>query len=433
VGADPKDVIIDRGEPTMRITKARQRRMVPNVDALESRQLMSLMLGHHHGHAPRHPAVTPRAHGHHGHTATAGIAVASVRSLNLVTSPKVTGSVLNATAAIAPNDIWAVGASQTVNSDGQTLIEHFNGTSWSVIPSSNLTGGLYGVAGVASNDVWAVGRSFPSGSLFANALIEHWNGSNWSVFPTPQAPQGSQLYAVTAIASNNVWAVGVFGPGTTELVEHFDGTQWSIVASPAFLATAGLLGISATSSTDVWAVGETDWMGDAGPNPAPEALQFDGKSWSRAVVPAPPKTPFGSGLLSVAAVAPNNVWAVGFGTAGKDPNIHRTALIERFDGTQWSIVTSPVSGAASLAGISAISANDIWAVGSVGSSSGVDQTLTLHFDGTRWSVITSPNATSGNNDLLGVSTLPGGTVVAVGSAASSPAFGSDVNGLILQN
>src|SRR5262249_31211646 len=150
------------------------------------------------------------------------------------------------------------------------------------------------------------------------------------------------------------------------------GTRWSIVTSPAFKATAGLFGVSASSGTDVWAVGETDFLGGAGPNPAPEALHFDGRTWTRATVPAPLKTPVGSGLLSVSAVAPNNVWAVGFGSTGKDPRIKSTVLLEHFDGASWSIVASPVPAGASLSGIAAVSADDIWAVGSVLGTTGVD-------------------------------------------------------------
>jgi hypothetical protein len=48
-----------------------------------------------------------------------------------------------------------------INASGvrQTLIEHWNGTQWSVVPSPNLMGNnlLRGVAIVSANDVWAVG------------------------------------------------------------------------------------------------------------------------------------------------------------------------------------------------------------------------------------------------------------------------------------
>src|SRR5262245_25187945 len=72
-------------------------------------------------------------------------------TLVVVPSPQITGR-LNATAAIADNDIWAVGAGSN------PLAEHFDGKSWSVVPTpSTINGRFNGVSGVASNDVWAVG------------------------------------------------------------------------------------------------------------------------------------------------------------------------------------------------------------------------------------------------------------------------------------
>src|SRR5687768_16944581 len=81
---------------------------------------------------------------------------------NVVTSPN--GSTyrnrLRSIEVISTTDIWAVGSQE--QSQGQlplTLIEHWDGTQWSVVPSPNPTGGveLYGVSAAASDDVWAVG------------------------------------------------------------------------------------------------------------------------------------------------------------------------------------------------------------------------------------------------------------------------------------
>ena len=62
--------------------------------------------------------------------------------------------------------------------------------------------------------------------------------------------------------------------------------------------------------------------------------------------------------------------------------------------------------------MAAVSSSDVWAVGSQGS-----RTLTEHWDGTRWSVVTSPNplpTTKGNNFLTSVTTVSSGDVWAVG-------------------
>jgi hypothetical protein len=131
----------------------------------------------------------------------------------------------------------------------------------------------------------------------------------------------------------------------------------------------------------------------------------------------------------VTAIAPNNVWAVGFNSSSSNPS--DDSLIEHFDGTSWSVVPSPATSGIDddLFGVAAVSANNTWAVGHVFESN-VPQTLTEHWDGTSWSVVPSPSATGGSL-LNGVTANPGnGDVVAVGNTTLSN--GQD-NGLILAN
>jgi hypothetical protein len=79
--------------------------------------------------------------------------------------------------------------------------------------------------------------------------------------PTPAGASSADFTAVSALASNNGWAVGrsttlnSSGVVSSPLVEHFNGTSWSIQTTPA---TAGSLNaVTAISPTDVWAVGGT--------------------------------------------------------------------------------------------------------------------------------------------------------------------------------
>src|SRR5262249_30186538 len=155
--------------------------------------------------------------------------------LHVVSSPQIAGQLL-ATAAIAGNDIWAVGFSDQVSAPpvvDSTLAEHWDGKSWNIVPTPPLPSGggnhphapFLGVAAAASNDVWAVGfKTGPNNPDFGEQLIEHWNGTSWSVDTTGPVIEGDGLGAVTVVSSNNVWAVG--GGGGGALVEHWDGTRW---------------------------------------------------------------------------------------------------------------------------------------------------------------------------------------------------------------
>ena len=101
--------------------------------------------------------ATPRPGGHLGPTYTP----TPPCSGTVLASPNAgSGSTLADIAVVAPNDIWAVGSYEVPGPLWQTFILHWNGTSWSVIPSPDQAPGsnyLYGVTARAANDVWAVG------------------------------------------------------------------------------------------------------------------------------------------------------------------------------------------------------------------------------------------------------------------------------------
>src|SRR5205085_12498998 len=109
------------------------------------------------------------------------------------------------------------------------LAELWHGTAWSVVASPNVGTGsnyLYGVAVVSANDVWAVGY-YINGSFNATdeTLVEHWDGTSWSVVPSPNLDTNYYyLYGVAAVSANDVWAVGKYRNDTyidQTLVEHY--------------------------------------------------------------------------------------------------------------------------------------------------------------------------------------------------------------------
>src|SRR5207237_796431 len=99
---------------------------------------------------------------------------------------------------------------------------------------------LNAVAGRSANDLWAVGRS-------EQTLVEHWDGTLWSVIPSPNVSTGGDiLYDVSALTVNDAWAVGAWrqpGPGGIRqtLTEHWDGTQWTVVSSPNIPSSSNIL------------------------------------------------------------------------------------------------------------------------------------------------------------------------------------------------
>jgi hypothetical protein len=178
---------------------------------------------------------------------------------------------------------------------------------------------LFAVDAVASNDVWAVGRSFQE----AKTLTIHWNGSNWSIVPSPNDIGDDILFGVAAVAVNDVWAVGADGSLST-LAEHWDGTAWSIVATPQFEYPKNnevMVGIVALANNNIWTVGQLlDFS-------VQETLteQWNGASWT--VVSSPDKKNSNNRLHGVTVTPNGTLWAVG--TTGVFAQPERTLVMRK--------------------------------------------------------------------------------------------------------
>jgi hypothetical protein len=113
---------------------------------------------------------------------------------------------------------------------------------------------LNSVSALASNDIWAVGTS---NAPTAVPLAEHWNGSAWSLQspPLPSGDPAGVLNHVTAIGPNNVMAVGDAperGAGVKALIEQWDGSTWQSVDG----ANIGeLYAVVPLSQSNIWILG----------------------------------------------------------------------------------------------------------------------------------------------------------------------------------
>ena len=272
-------------------------------------------------------------------------------------------------ACVSGSDCWAVGALLGVNGSGgnpsATLVENWNGTSWSIVPSPTPTGAgvvgavLQGVNCVSASDCVAVGFSSDETGANLHAITEEWNGSAWSLVPGADTGQTfDQLSGVDCVSSTNCWAVGNAGPvqqnpnflpifpgavGDQGLIEHWDGLSWSLVPSTTEPSPNGgfLYGITCADPTDCWASGSTtDTSGRAS---GFLLQQWNGATWTDVSSAVPDSSTAGM-LNSVTCVSSVQCWAVGslgpFGGGGGG-NFRPQSIIESWNGTAWSIEPSP--------------------------------------------------------------------------------------------
>ena len=214
---------------------------------------------------------------------------------------------------------------------------------------------------------------------------------NWHIVSSPHIPiQENYLWSVSASSEDDVWAVGQSfdGSHTKTLLEHWDGKKWKIFSNPNPGLGPVLQGVAAISSKNAWAVGGT--IDQQTKITSALIEHWNGKQWS--VAQSPSIGSKGGSLNKVIAVASDDVWAVGY-TIHAD--IEKT-LIEHWDGKQWSVVPSPSPSSipAYLTGITAISANDIWAVGYLIPSQSSRKALIEHWNGKAWSIVDAPNLTT---------------------------------------
>jgi hypothetical protein len=173
------------------------------------------------------------------------------------------GDILLSVVAIAPNDVWFFGdAIDQTGSPDLAIALHFDGSSFSFtpVPSVNPTVGVFGDGNglragfaLAPNDIWAVGAASDLDSMPAgHSQIQHWNGSTWQNVPGPSPGVFHDLDAVVAIAPNDVWAGGEYFDGTSNhgLALHYNGTSWTQVPIPGSVSD-----FVAFASDDIYAAG----------------------------------------------------------------------------------------------------------------------------------------------------------------------------------
>ena len=133
--------------------------------------------------------------------------------------------ILSAMSAVSSNDVWAAGTliTQTFGSHAsistKPLFEHWNGHTWSFVASPPLTGMISDIVVLAPNNVWAVGtigKEVPilTPAQEGHSLIEHWDGQHWSLIPNPSPLPFTSLGGIARdpTSPGKVWVAGTMGP-----------------------------------------------------------------------------------------------------------------------------------------------------------------------------------------------------------------------------
>lgn len=155
-----------------------------------------------------------------------------------------------------------------------TLVETWNGREWSVQrtpnPLSATRSTLSAISCTSASACVAVG-SAESEFTARTTLVEMWNGTSWSVQTSanPRSATSSELSGVSCTSATACIAVGkttISGEraGSLTLVENWNGREWTLetAVDPAESTAIELLGVACGSATVCMAVGRyTDRAG----------------------------------------------------------------------------------------------------------------------------------------------------------------------------
>jgi hypothetical protein len=333
------------------------------------------------------------------------------------------GGELSNAAFVSAGQSWAVGNVGVALHANQTLIERFDGSAWSVVPSPNQGTGNNALNGVSMipGAGWAVG--YAQGGPY-QPLALHWNGTQWSVVSTGTFPNDALFTGVDTLADGSAWAVGfqlTAGGTRRTLVEHTSGGALTPVTSPNDGTPATdntLTAVSGTQATGLWAVGYR--MSSTGLKPL--VLRYDTTQPSPAWVSVsgaggvPSPGTVETVLTGVDVRTAGDVWAVGYyldGSAERPLALH-------WNGSTWS--DSPIPGAGALRKVRAITSSNVWAAGTYYNATAQRyQTLLVHFDGTAWTTVVSADAPTADDEIIGLAADPAGSsLTLVGRQGHNP-------------
>lgn len=249
---------------------------------------------------------------------------------------------------------------------------------------------------VRAGEVWAVGAKYPSVpvGISPGAIYDSYAPEN--VNPATRGVQRADKGAATVF--------GLSPSDYTPLVARIDGTVWR----PVEVEGNGLLEDVATTDSSVWAVGTS---GDSVLIATGDVNALTPVDLGRA------KAAAAGFLRAVAAVAEDDVWAVGFRNPADD-EVGDQIVIERWDGKTWERQTLDDSGpgADRLFAVDASGPGDVWAVGSTDAADGTTRPLAFHWDGKAWSRVEVPLPSNGATlvELQDVAVKGKDSAVAVG-------------------
>ena len=130
----------------------------------------------------------------------------------------------------------AVGSFGPQSGAEQTLVENWNGSSWTLVPSPNTSASDDN--GLGSVDCFSQTACSAVGFAGNDNLAQVWNGTDWTIVNPPSAPGStSSLNTVTCLTDWSCVTVGTYGSATAQ--QAFAATASIARSGYRFVASDG--------------------------------------------------------------------------------------------------------------------------------------------------------------------------------------------------
>jgi hypothetical protein len=203
--------------------------------------------------------------------------------------------------------------------DSKVAYERTGANRWKAVELPGAAGTVQAAGASSPANVWIAYKPNGGGA----PQLYRWNGWKWTLEKSLE--KQALVTGISVLGPHDVWVFGGLG-FTGELgVSHFNGHQWKQLS-------ATLEDGSALSDNNVWAFAGT------------QVDHFNGRKWSAVNVgqllpPAPVGSAVGSYLTSIAALAPDNVYA----TSQDGNSLRGPAALLHFNGRSWTRVAESAS------------------------------------------------------------------------------------------
>jgi len=242
---------------------------------------------------------------------------------------------MNAVSCTSATTCLAVGALASLHAP---VFATWNGTTWhkgtmhaAPPQGQQVSVTIDGVSCTSANNCVAVGNyaypltAQPSPAYRDKTLAEQWNGHSWRLLPTVNVSHVNALAAVSCASADTCTAVGT-NQGQFPLAERWNGSTWRVESMPT-VSTVGYVQLSGVSCPAA-----NFCVASGGYQTEPIAETWNGTKWRLTQLPEPPGgSTHGAQLSGVSCVSSRACVAVGtdYGIPG--------AFAERYAGGEWRL------------------------------------------------------------------------------------------------